>query len=139
MFSWRISFCIYNGCTCKKKNVFIVNLKNFSFLLTSLGRYWLINLYRFQVHNSTTYHLCTLYCVFTTSQGPVRHHLSPHALLHASPPPPTLPVTTLSVSFSLSLLLVQSFHLCPSPPLHPAPSCQPAVYEPVSIGRVSLT
>ena len=63
----------------------------FFFVLNLLGLHWLIQLYRFKVHNSIRLHLYNV-CVFTTpSHVSFHHHLPPLYLLLA-PPTPRFPL-----------------------------------------------
>ena len=96
----------------------------FLFLLNLLGWHCLTILYRFQMHNSTTHHLCTVLC--SPHWVSSHHHLPP--LYPPLPPPPT-PTST-------SLVSLRSLFCSIPPPAPSSPPCpyssQPAVHESVS-------
>ena len=114
-----------------------------------LGWHWLTELYRFQVHNSTTHHLYTVLCVHHPTSS-----LPPSPFIPPFPPPPP-PILSFQQSPQLlsGSMSFFSFHfifcsipstplryLNPSTPLTQLPhSCQLDlyVYESVSILLIS--
>ena len=116
--------------------------KNFLFCIEFIGWHWLIQLCRFQVHNSVTHHLYVVVCVHQPSQVSFCHHLSP--LYPLLPPPFPLVITILS-SVSMRFCFVLFFLLNPFT-FHPAtqiPSSLTAVslfsiYESVSVFFVNF-
>ena len=87
----KLLLLIYNSFNMIKNSTHCTSFMIFSHFINCLGWHWLTQLYRSQVHNSTTHHLYAVLCV---------HH--PKSSLHPSPFIPPIPLYSLTLLLSLS-------------------------------------